>query len=85
LDVLIRLGSLIAKGRIRQACVSEPFRRRGLARALIAQSLRIQKQAGMTESALSVDSENLSGATKVYEDCGFRVVKRMTVYRKPLM
>jgi mycothiol synthase len=65
--------------------VRRPFRRRGLARALIARSLQVQKQAGMTESALSVDSENLSGATKVYEDCGFRVVKRMTVYRKPLI
>lgn len=65
--------------------VRRPFRRRGLARALIALSLRAQKQAGMTESALSVDSENLSGATKVYEDCGFRVVKRMTIYRKPFI
>ncbi len=65
--------------------VRRPFRRRGLARALIAQSLRVQKQAGMTESALWVDSENLSGATRVYEDCGFRVVKRTTVYRKLLI
>src|SRR6266498_4088077 len=65
--------------------VRRPFRRRGLARALIAQSLRVQKQAGMTESALAVDSENLSGATKVYEDCGFRVVKRTTVYRKTFL
>ena len=64
--------------------VRRPFRRRGLARALIVRSLRAQKEAGMTESALSVDSENLSGATRVYEDCGFRVRKRMTVYRKPL-
>ena len=64
--------------------VRRPYRRRGLARALIARSLRAQKEAGMTESALSVDSENLSGATRVYEDCGFKVMKRMTVYRKPL-
>ncbi len=65
--------------------VRRPFRRRGLARALIALSLRAQKQAGMTESALGVDSENLTGATKVYEDCGFRVRKKITVYRKPLL
>ena len=65
--------------------VRRPFRRRGLARALIARSLRAQKQAGMTESALGVDSDNLSGATRVYEDCGFRVVKRTTIYRKPLL
>ena len=64
--------------------VRRPFRRRGLARALITRSLLVQKQAGMTESALGVDSENLSGATRVYEDCGFRVVKRNTIYKKPL-
>ena len=65
--------------------VRRPFRRRGLARALIARSLQAQKQAGMTESALGVDSENLSGATRIYEDCGFRVMKTETIYRKPLI
>jgi GNAT superfamily N-acetyltransferase len=64
--------------------VRRPWRRRGLARALIARSLNVQKEQGMTESALGVDSENLSGATRVYEDCGFRVVKQSAVYRKPL-
>jgi mycothiol synthase len=64
--------------------VRRPWRRRGLARALIVRSLRAQKKAGMRESALWVDSENLSGATRVYEDCGFRVAKRETIYKKPL-
>lgn len=64
--------------------VRRPWRRRGLARALIVRSLRAQKAAGMTESALGVDSENISGATRVYEACGFRVMKRNTAYRKPL-
>ena len=65
--------------------VRRPFRRRGLARALIARSLQTQKQEGMTESGLGVDSENLSGATRMYEDCGFRIAKRTTFYRKPLI
>jgi len=64
--------------------VRRPWRRRGLARALIARSLKTQQQQGMTESALEVDSESLSGATRVYEDCGFRVVKRRSIYRKPV-
>ena len=64
--------------------VRRPWRKRGLARALIAQSLRVQKEHGMTESALGADSENISGATRVYEDCGFRVTKRNTIYRKPI-
>jgi len=62
--------------------VRRPWRKQGLARALIAQSLLAQKEAGMTESALGVDTENLSGATRVYEDCGFQVAKRNIIYRK---
>jgi ribosomal protein S18 acetylase RimI-like enzyme len=62
--------------------VRRPWRKQGLARALIAQSLLAQKDAGMTESALGVDTENLSGATRVYEACGFQVAKRSTIYRK---
>jgi mycothiol synthase len=64
--------------------VRRPWRKRGLARALIVQSLRLQKEQGMTESALGADSENLSGATRVYEDCGFQVIRRNTIYRKPI-
>ena len=64
--------------------VTRPWRRHGLARALIARSLRLQKERGMTDSALGVDSENESGASRVYEDCGFRVVKRSAIFRKRL-
>lgn len=64
--------------------VRRPYRRRGLARALIAESLRVQKAHGMTESALTVDTESLTGATRIYEDCGFTVESRSTSYRKPL-
>lgn len=65
--------------------VRRPWRRRGLARALIAESLRLQKRLGMTESALGVDSENRSGATRIYETCGFRTVKSNARYVKPLI
>jgi len=64
--------------------VGRRWRKQGLARALIARSLRRQREEGMTESALAVDSENDSGATRLYEACGFRVVRRDTFYRKPL-
>ena len=64
--------------------VRRPWRKRGLARALIVRSLLLQKEHGMTESALGADSENITGATRVYEDCGFQVTKHHTLYRKPL-
>ena len=64
--------------------VGRPWRQRGLARALVVRSLRVQRHAGMLESGLGVDSESPTGATRVYEDCGFGVTGRNTVYRKPL-
>ena len=64
--------------------VAREWRRRGLARALISRSLRAQKEAGMADSALVADSDSTSGVTNLYESCGFQIVKRDTVYRKPL-
>ncbi len=62
--------------------VARPWRQRGLARALIALSLKAQKAQGMMESELGVDCANISGANRVYEDCGFQVVKTHTIYQK---
>jgi mycothiol synthase len=62
--------------------VRRPWRKRGLARALLTRSLQMFKDMGMSEAALGVDSENLSGALRLYESVGFRVVKRATTYRK---
>jgi len=64
--------------------VRRPWRRRGLARALMAENLRELKARGMTEAALGVDTENLSGALRVYESMGFRPVKTERLYRKPM-
>lgn len=72
------------RGYTEDICVGRAYRRRGLARALIARSLRQQRDLGMTESALGVDGENETGAIRVYEDCGFRVVRRSAWFRKPL-
>jgi ribosomal protein S18 acetylase RimI-like enzyme len=65
-------------------CVRRPWRRQGLAKALIARSFRIIKDLGMTEAALGVDTENPNGALQLYESMGFRPVKRHTTFRKPL-
>jgi mycothiol synthase len=62
--------------------VRRPWRRRGLARALLARSLAMHRDLGMTEAALGVDTESLSGANLLYESMGFRTVHVMTTYRK---
>ena len=72
------------RGYTEEISVRRPWRRRGLARALLARSLKVLKDHGMTEAALTVDAENISGALGLYEDAGFQTVKRRTVYHKPL-
>jgi ribosomal protein S18 acetylase RimI-like enzyme len=63
--------------------VRRPYRKRGLATALLTRSLQMFKDMGMEEAALGVDSQNLSGAFRLYERVGFRVYKCQTIYRKP--
>jgi mycothiol synthase len=72
------------RGYTEEITVRRPWRRKGLARALLARSFKVLKEHGMTEAALAVDAENISGALKLYEDMGFRTVKRHTTYHKPL-
>ena len=65
-------------------CTRRPWRKQGLARALLIQSMQMFKEMGMTETALSVDSQNISGAFRLYESVGYHKVKQQTIYRKPL-
>ncbi len=51
-------------------CTRGPWRKKGVARSLLVQSMQMFKEMGMTETALSVDSENISGATSLYEGVG---------------
>lgn len=64
--------------------VRRPWRKQGVAKALIARSFQVLKEAGMTEAALGVDAENLSGALHLYRKMGFEEVKRSMTFKKPL-
>ena len=64
--------------------VRRPWRRRGVARALLCQSLEALRDRGMEEAALGVMTENPNGAFGLYESVGFRVVKQYTSYEKPV-
>jgi ribosomal protein S18 acetylase RimI-like enzyme len=65
-------------------CTRLPWRKLGLARSLLVQSMQMFKEMGMTETALSADSQNLSGAVRLYESVGYRTVKLQINYRKPM-
>lgn len=74
----------IQRGWLEHISVRRPWRRRGLARAITAMSLRRLREAGMTEAMLGVDSENANGALGLYESLGFSIYTRSSAFRRSI-
>jgi ribosomal protein S18 acetylase RimI-like enzyme len=72
------------RGYTQDIFVRRPWRRRGLARALLVQSIEMFRQMGMAETALGVDTQNPSGALRLYESLDYREVRRHTFFDKAL-
>ena len=72
------------RGVLASVFVRRPYRRRGLARALIVQSLSRLGERGMTSATLGVDADNPYAALDLYESCGFERGLTSTSWRKPI-
>lgn len=73
----------VLRGYTEGISVRRPWRRLGLARALLTSSMLMFREMGMSEAALSVDAENPNGALGLYESVGFKVTRRGFTYEKP--
>ena len=71
-------------GVVDECNVHPMYRRRGLARALMVQGLRLLQDCGVTMVRLHCRQHNETGAQQLYEHLGFRVLKEFGRYRKPL-
>lgn len=67
-------------GWIALVAVQPEYRRLGLARALLAASLRAVRDNGATSAALGVDTQNPNQALTLYESLGFRIVSETYEY-----
>jgi mycothiol synthase len=74
----------LRRGWLDSVFTRRPWRRRGLARALIARSLAVLRERGMTIAALGVDADNPQGALGLYETAGFQVTERFSAWRRPM-
>lgn len=74
----------VERGWLHSVFTRRPWRKRGLASALIARSLVLLKERGLAQGVLGVDADNPSGALGLYERIGFKVAERSTAWRKPL-
>ena len=74
----------VKRGWLEKISVRRPWRRRGLARAMTAESLRRFRTTGMTDAMLGVDTENGTGALRLYEELGFEVDQRTSAFTRTL-
>ncbi|HET9878117.1 MAG TPA: GNAT family N-acetyltransferase [Candidatus Limnocylindria bacterium] len=72
----------IRRGWLDSVFTRRPWRRRGLAAALVARSLLVLRDRGMDSAILGVDAENPTGALGVYERAGFEVATREPALRR---
>ncbi|MFC2094923.1 GNAT family N-acetyltransferase [Candidatus Bipolaricaulota bacterium] len=73
------------RGYTETICVRRSWRGCGLAKALIARSLNMWKERGMSEAAHGVDADNQTGALQLYESLGYKEGRIFTTYRKVLV
>jgi ribosomal protein S18 acetylase RimI-like enzyme len=64
--------------------VRRPWRRRGLARALLLQTFATFRERGRPGVALHVDAANPTGALALYEGVGMTALPRFEIWEKPL-
>jgi mycothiol synthase len=64
--------------------VRKPWRRRGFGRALLLHAFREFRRRGFERASLGVDSENPTGATRLYESVGMHVESEHVTFEKDL-
>jgi mycothiol synthase len=74
----------VSEGWIEVLAVRRSWRKRGVATALLCASMHAFKAEGLRHAMLGVDTENLSGALRVYQQVGFKPVRRFVQFQKTL-
>jgi mycothiol synthase len=62
--------------------VRRPWRRRGVGRALLLHAFAELRRRGFARAGLGVDAESLTGANRLYESAGMRVVRTNDIYER---
>jgi mycothiol synthase len=79
-----RLGADREIGMVNTLGVRRPWRRQGLGQALLYHAFGEFYARGYRRVGLGVDTQNLSGATRLYQRVGMHVDRELVVYEKEL-
>jgi mycothiol synthase len=75
-----RLG--VRRGWTEDISTVREWRGRGVASSLICFSLAVLRERGMAEAALGVDTENVTGAFRLYQSLGYQLTRSHGFYRR---
>lgn len=82
--VAVSMGEILpASAFVRQLAVRRAHRGRGLALALLHETFRRAVARGLPAVVLGVDAANATGAVRLYERAGMRVVEEFTRWYRP--
>jgi mycothiol synthase len=73
----------VSRGWLESVAVRRPWRRRGLATALVVRALHALRDAGYESAVLGVDVANPQDALDLYRRVGFEIASSATAYRRP--
>jgi len=73
-----------SRGHTQNLSVSPKWRRRGLGRALLAESLRMMREKGLEEASLDVETQSTTGELHLYESMGYEIHRNFAHYAKQL-
>jgi len=79
-----KLGTDRETGMVDVLGVRRPWRRKGLGLALLLHTFGEFRNRGYKRVALGVDTQNLSGATRLYKKAGMEVAREFVVFEKEL-
>lgn len=74
----------VRQGWVDQIGVRRPWRGRGVARLLIAETFARYRELGLARAVLGVDLDNPTGALGLYESLGFTVLNRVAAWERDL-
>ena len=75
-------GTDTEMGLVQWLGVRKPWRRRGLAEALLRHSFKELYARGKRRTGLGVDAQNVTGALRVYERVGMHMTRRFGIWQK---
>ena len=71
-------------GYVNSLAVGRPWRKRGIALALLQHAFKVFYERGTRKVGLGVDAENLTGALRLYEKAGMSVYRQFELYEKEI-